>query len=93
MHVEVGFYDARTKLPELLREVQGGRRYTITLRGEPVADLVPSTHGKFTDPRAAIAAMRALPKVRGVDPAIIESRRNRVIPIPSLGKPAEHCDR
>ena len=40
MSVEIGSYDAKTRLPELLREVQTGQRYTITLRGKPVADLV-----------------------------------------------------
>jgi prevent-host-death family protein len=73
MAIEVGSYDAKTKLPELLREVQGGRRYTITLRGEPVADLVPSARGKLADPRAAIAAMRAFPRVRGVDAAAVDA--------------------
>jgi prevent-host-death family protein len=41
MNIEVGSYEAKTKLPELLRGVQSGKRYTITLRGEAVADLVP----------------------------------------------------
>ncbi len=41
MKIEVGSYEAKTKLPELLRGVQTGKRYTITLRGEAVADLVP----------------------------------------------------
>lgn len=35
--VEVGSYEAKTKLPELLRGVQAGHRYTITLRGQPIA--------------------------------------------------------
>lgn len=66
MFVEIGSYDAKTKLPELLREVQGGRRYTITLRGKPVADLVPTASERLSDTRAAVAAMRAAPKVQGV---------------------------
>lgn len=37
MNIEVGSYKAKTKLPELLRGVQGGNRYTITLRGGVVA--------------------------------------------------------
>jgi prevent-host-death family protein len=71
MSVEIGSYDAKTKLPELLREVQIGRRYTITLRGKPVADLVPSERAGAVDARAAVAAMRAFPKVRGVDPEAV----------------------
>ena len=42
MNIEVGSYEAKTKLPELLRGIQTGKRYTITLRGEPIAELVPA---------------------------------------------------
>jgi prevent-host-death family protein len=38
---EIGTYEAKTRLPELIRQVQAGRRFTITNRGEPVAQLVP----------------------------------------------------
>ena len=40
MNIKVGSYEAKTKLPELLRGVQAGNHYTITLRGEAVAELV-----------------------------------------------------
>ena len=33
MKIEVGAYEAKTKLPELLRGVQAGKQYTITNRG------------------------------------------------------------
>lgn len=39
---EIGSYDAKTKLPEILRRVQQGESFTITKRGKAVADLVPS---------------------------------------------------
>lgn len=42
MNLEIGSYEAKTKLPELLRGGRAGNRYTITLRGEQVADLVPA---------------------------------------------------
>ncbi|MBL8465152.1 MAG: type II toxin-antitoxin system prevent-host-death family antitoxin [Thauera sp.] len=57
MNLEIGSYEAKTKLPELLRGVQAGKRYTITLRGEPVADLIPA-EGKQADAAAALDAMR-----------------------------------
>ena len=42
MSSEVGAYEAKTRLPELLRGVQVERRsYTITLRGKPIALLTP----------------------------------------------------
>ena len=39
---EVGSYDAKTRLPEILRRVESGESFTITNRGKPVADLIPS---------------------------------------------------
>ncbi len=39
---ELGSYDAKTKLPEILRRVESGESFTITNRGKPVADLIPS---------------------------------------------------
>jgi prevent-host-death family protein len=42
MKIEIGSYEAKTRLPELLREVQQGKSFTITNRGKPVADLVPA---------------------------------------------------
>lgn len=38
---EIGTYEARTHWSELLQEVKAGKRYVITSRGEPVAELVP----------------------------------------------------
>lgn len=39
---EIGSYDAKTKLPEILRRVALGEAFTITNRGKPIADLIPS---------------------------------------------------
>ena len=38
----IGPYEIKTNLPEILRRVRAGESFTITDRGEPVADLVPS---------------------------------------------------
>lgn len=71
MNLEIGSYEAKTKLPELLRGVQAGKRYTITLRGEPIADLVPAEDAKQADAAAAVDAMRQFmrtaPPVEGID--------------------------
>lgn len=58
MNIEIGSYEAKTKLPELLRGVQVGNRYTITLRGEAVADLIPAQGNKLPDAAAAVDEMR-----------------------------------
>jgi len=73
MFAEIGSYDAKTKLPELLREVEKGQRYTITLRGRPVADLVPSESASQADAHAAIAAMKSFEKITGVSEHDIEN--------------------
>jgi prevent-host-death family protein len=38
---QVGVYDAKTKLPSLLDEVERGEEITITRHGRPIARLVP----------------------------------------------------
>ncbi len=68
MFVEVGSYDAKTKLPELLRKVEQGERFTITQRGRPIADLVPSADNARHSSEEAVAAMRAIKRVTGVAP-------------------------
>lgn len=72
MFIEIGSYDAKTRLPELLRAVQAGQRYTITLRGKAVADLVPSGQSRGADTLAAVGAMRDFPRVRHVDAQAIQ---------------------
>ena len=71
MNIEIGSYEAKTKLPELLRGIQAGNRYTITLRGEPVADLVPAEGCKDADAAVAVEQMRQLmmgaKPIKGVD--------------------------
>lgn len=80
MKHEIGAYEAKTRLPELLRLVKAGRRFTITNRGEAVADLVPSAAAQPRDVPAAIekfeAFLRANPVTRRVDlKALIEEGR------------------
>jgi prevent-host-death family protein len=66
MFQEVGAFDAKAKLSELLRAVALGQRYTITVRGKAVADLVPSKAAEHYDVHAAVASMRAFKKIQGV---------------------------
>ena len=57
MKIEIGSYEAKTKLPQLLREVQTGKSFTITNRGVAIADLVPAATGRIRD-KAGAAAQR-----------------------------------
>ena len=64
MKITVESYEAQTKLAELLRGVQTGKRYTITLRGEAVAELVPPQGTQRQDLAAAVEDMRAFMRTR-----------------------------
>lgn len=80
MKHEIGAYEAKTRLPELLRLVKTGQRFTITNRGEAVADLVPSEVARPRDAQAAIekfeAFLRANPVTQRVNlKALIEEGR------------------
>ena len=57
---EYGVYEAKTKLPDLIKQVQLGERVTITNRGEPVADLVPSASRSAQQTKEAITAIKAM---------------------------------
>lgn len=59
MKTEIGAYEAKTKLPELLRQVQAGKSFTITNRGKAVADLVPSKGPETNDRVAAVERLKA----------------------------------
>ena len=48
----------------MLRGIQAGKRYTITLRGQAVADLVPAEGNKQADALAAVDEMLAFMQAR-----------------------------
>ncbi len=58
---EVGSYDAKTKLPEILRRVKLGESFTITNRGKPIADLIPS---RSNDRLKAVSAINNILKAK-----------------------------
>ena len=66
MKTEIGAFEAKTKLPELLRQVQAGKRFTITNRGKPVAELGPPAPTHKPDAKAAIDAFQAFRKANPV---------------------------
>ena len=51
---KIGSYDAKTKLPEILRRVETGESFTITNRGKPIADLIPSRSSSHLKAETAI---------------------------------------
>jgi len=56
---KIGADEARTRLPELLRQVRTGKRFTITYRGRAIADLVPAKVTRSPNAAAAIERFQA----------------------------------
>ena len=70
MKIAIGWHEAKIKLPELLRQVKAGKSFTITNRGEAIADLVPSAEVKAKSNVAAAEKLKAFmlaDPVRGVN--------------------------
>jgi prevent-host-death family protein len=66
MNIEIGAFEAKTRLPELLRGVAQGKRYTITNRGKPVAELVPIIEkAKLSHEQARLHMIALVEEVRG----------------------------
>ena len=64
---EVGSYEAKTHLPELLKAVEKGEEITITRRGRAVARLVPVMETR--DPETTLAVIRRMrerARIKGV---------------------------
>ena len=57
---EVGSYEAKTHLAELLDEVSAGESITISRHGTPVAIMVPVPGNKKGSPEEAIAKLRRI---------------------------------
>lgn len=77
----IGTYETKTHLAEILRRVQQGEGFTITQRGEPVADLVPAgSSARRISIDAAVRMrefMQAAPLVQpGEIEALIQSGRD-----------------
>jgi prevent-host-death family protein len=65
-YTEIGAFDAKTKLSEILRKVEQGERFTITKRGRAIADVVPTQHRDQRRVREAVEALRNFPRITGV---------------------------
>jgi prevent-host-death family protein len=68
---EVGAYEAKTHLPQLLDRVMAGEEITITRRGVPVAVLVPVKRRNEAEIQAAIEGIMRLRQGPGLGQAEI----------------------
>ena len=73
---EIGSYDAKTKLPEILRRVEAGEAFTITNRGKPIADIIPSRSGNRLKTEAAITNILKAKKHKTSDVELSELKES-----------------
>jgi prevent-host-death family protein len=57
---EIGAFEAKTHLPELLDRVASGEKILITKRGQPVAMLVPPAIEQPRDVKEILAQLKEL---------------------------------
>ena len=71
----IGLYEAKTRLPELLRQVEQGEQFTITRRGVPIARIV-GVEDSADDRCAIIERMKAARAQRTTVPVqeLLEAR-------------------
>ena len=55
---EIGAFEAKTHLPQLLRRVEAGERFVITRHGRPLAELVPFRSRDAGKVQSAIDALK-----------------------------------
>jgi len=66
-YTEIGAFDAKTRLSELLRKVDQGERFTITVRGRAVAQLVPAKPERDAARVAkAVENLLNFPRIEGI---------------------------
>ena len=64
---EIGAFEAKTHLPQLLQRVEAGERFIITRHNRPVAELVPFQPHDSDKVRSAIDALKAFQKAHSLD--------------------------
>jgi prevent-host-death family protein len=72
VYTEIGAFEAKTKLSEILRKVEQGERFTITLRGRSVADIVPSQVKDRQRVAEAVRRLMLMPKIEGISPETVK---------------------
>jgi prevent-host-death family protein len=66
-HMEIGVRDLRNRTSQVIDAVQAGERVTLTVHGQPVADIVP--HGRRAQWLAG-AQLREQLRHRAADPEL-----------------------
>ena len=64
---EIGAFEAKTRLPQLLQRVEAGERFVITRHSRPVAELVPFRPRDPGKVRSAIDALKEFQRTHSLD--------------------------
>ena len=65
--VEIGVFEAKTCLPQLLQRVEAGERFVITRHRRPVAELIPFMPRNPGKVQSAIDALKEFQKTHSLD--------------------------
>jgi prevent-host-death family protein len=72
---EIGLFEAKTRLSELVRQVKAGESFIITQRGEPVAELSPIRKHERRRGHSISDAIRRIQEMYPIEPASHEQIR------------------
>ena len=64
---EIGAFEAKTRLSQLLQRVEAGERFVITRHSRPVAELVPFKPREPGKVQSAIDALKAFQRTHSLD--------------------------
>ena len=64
---EIGAFEAKTRLSQLLQRVEAGERFVITKHSRPVAELVPFRPREPGKVQSAIDALKAFQSTHSLD--------------------------
>ncbi|NNM58279.1 MAG: type II toxin-antitoxin system prevent-host-death family antitoxin [Legionellales bacterium] len=73
MFIEIGAFEAKAKLSHLLQQVKHGQCYTITVRGQAIANLIPTETSMHANIVKAVERMRSMPKIKGINHETVTS--------------------
>ncbi len=63
---EIGAFEAKTHLPQLLQRVEAGERFIITRHSRPVAELIPFQASDSGKVRSAIDILKEFQKTHSL---------------------------
>lgn len=73
----IGIFEAKAKLSEIVRQVEAGQKFTITVRGRPAAEIgpaaVPADPAPTPEEKAAAIERLTHPKLHGISPEQIRA--------------------